>query len=45
MTGNSVELAEIGGAPSGPVPGTANDETDMRRMGKLQQLNVGARDR
>lgn len=40
MTGNDVELTELGGAPRGPVPGTVNDESDMRRMGKLQQLNV-----
>lgn len=29
--------------PRGPVPGTVNDDQDMRRMNKMQELNVSAR--
>lgn len=28
------------GPPTAPVPGTAADDRDMKRMGKIQKLNV-----
>ncbi|KAI1947706.1 hypothetical protein LOZ12_003156 [Ophidiomyces ophidiicola] len=36
---DEVEMNTPGHASKGPLPGTVHDAEDMRRMGKLQQLN------
>lgn len=40
MAATDIEMTEFEGSPNGPVPGTVNDAGDMRRMGKVQELNV-----
>ena len=34
------KITGSGQAPRAPIPGTARDDEDMRRMDKLQELNV-----